>query len=288
MRVLDSVFIQAFLILIISIDLTMTIVTLALDMTRPSNEDEPAWIFVTTIIIVSLLLIEVLFRLFGLGARSFFSKWFNRWGQATSRTPPLSQSYRPPNLTTLPVPPALCHLLSASRKPSVLHLLQCHPYSPTAPPSSSVAARSLDLGVSVLSMALELVVFATFQHAQAILAANATTHLGGDSAAASDLALLRVLRPMARISRVLRFATRAFSQHKKMGTAARHIVGGNKRRFRQSGFDLDLVYVTEKVIGMSVPAIGGMSLYRNPIDEVARFFRTYHPNSFMLFNCTAE
>ena len=93
------------------------------------------------------------------------------------------------------------------------------------------------------------------------------------------------------------------------------VVGGNKRRFREQGFDLDLVYITDTVIGMSVPAVGGMSLYRNPIDEVARFFRTvrtafgrltpaphacsrrsarvprvpqYHENNFMLFNCTSE
>ena len=43
-----------------------------------------------------------------------------------------------------------------------------------------------------------------------------------------------------------------------------------------------------QVIGMSVPAVGGMSMYRNPIDEVARFFRTYHADAFMLFNCTSE
>ena len=40
---------------------------------------------------------------------------------------------------------------------------------------------------------------------------------------------------------------------------------------------------------MSVPAVGGMSLYRNPIDEVARFFQRYHAaDGFRLFNCTSE
>ena len=66
------------------------------------------------------------------------------------------------------------------------------------------------------------------------------------------------------------------------------MVGGNKRRFTERDFDLDLVYITDSVIGMSVPAVGGMSLYRNPIDEVARFFRTYHGENYMLFNCTSE
>ena len=39
---------------------------------------------------------------------------------------------------------------------------------------------------------------------------------------------------------------------------------------------------------MSVPAHGGMSLYRNPIEEVARFFRVRHADCFLIYNCTTE
>ena len=96
--------------------------------------------------------------------------------------------------------------------------------------------------------------------------------------------------------------------------AARHVVGGNKRRFNQDGFDLDLVYVNELLIGMSTPSVGGMAFYRNPVDEVARFFNTRcveaapsqlhaahpseaalalsslrrHPDGFVIYNCTSE
>jgi len=62
----------------------------------------------------------------------------------------------------------------------------------------------------------------------------------------------------------------------------------SKRRFQEDGFDLDLAYVTDTLIGMSVPAVGKTSLYRNPIDEVARFFRARHPNGYMIYNCTTE
>ena len=58
--------------------------------------------------------------------------------------------------------------------------------------------------------------------------------------------------------------------------AARHVTGENKKRFvdLENNFDLDLVYVTPKLIAMSVPATGTVALYRNPLPEVARFFET--------------
>ena len=237
MRILDSWQLQATLIFVILVDVLLAISQIVADVTNPDH-NEPVWLFSITLFIVFFLLFEVLLRLWGLGPKTFFSRWYN----------------------------------------------------------------TVDLLVSVLSMLLEIIVWVSMQEqlqrladASAAAAAAAagsgvggTTHLGGDSAAASEIAMLRVLRPTARIVRFLRVFTRVFSQQQRVNTTARHIVGGNKRRFQQSGFDLDLVYVTEQVIGMSVPAIGGMSMYRNPIDEVARFFRTYHADAFMLFNCTSE
>ena len=59
----------------------------------------------------------------------------------------------------------------------------------------------------------------------------------------------------------------------------RHVTGENKRRFvaLEHDLDLDLVYVTPRLISMSVPADQWlMRLYRNPLKEVVRFFETFH------------
>ena len=110
--------------------------------------------FATTMTIVILLLLEVCLRIFGLGCREFFSRWFN----------------------------------------------------------------TLDLAVSVISLALELVVFAAFEAAANADYGSGSDVSGGDAAAAGNFAALRVLRPAARILRVCRVSTRAVRQKDKLKT----------------------------------------------------------------------
>jgi hypothetical protein len=74
----------------------------------------------------------------------------------------------------------------------------------------------------------------------------------------------------------------------KFALRLRKIVGRSRRRFQQDGFDLDLTYITPSVIAMSLPAVGKEALYRNPIDDVARFFHAYHYNEFLIFNLCSE
>ena len=57
---------------------------------------------------------------------------------------------------------------------------------------------------------------------------------------------------------------------------ARHLVSQNKKRFTQDGFDLDLVYLTDEIICMGLPAEGKEAFYRNPIDVLVRFFESRH------------
>ena len=66
-------------------------------------------------------------------------------------------------------------------------------------------------------------------------------------------------------------------------------VSKKKHRFKFNGFDLDLSYVHGgKIIAMGWPSIGAEGLYRNHIDEVARFFDEHHPNQFKIYNLCAE
>jgi len=46
----------------------------------------------------------------------------------------------------------------------------------------------------------------------------------------------------------------------------RKIVSGPKNRMMEHGYNLDLTYITTRLIAMSFPADGFESLYRNPIE----------------------
>lgn len=43
-------------------------------------------------------------------------------------------------------------------------------------------------------------------------------------------------------------------------------VGGNKRRYQKDGYDLDLCYITNRIIAMSFPSSGIDGLFRNRIE----------------------
>mmetsp|Transcript_3226 Transcript_3226/g.5738 ORF Transcript_3226/g.5738 Transcript_3226/m.5738 type:complete len:452 (-) Transcript_3226:235-1590(-) len=61
----------------------------------------------------------------------------------------------------------------------------------------------------------------------------------------------------------------------------RSIVSKNKRRYRQNGFDLDLTYITDRVIAMAAPGESYEKLYRNNFGDVQRCSeRSYDENKF--------
>eukprot|EP01065_Artemidia_motanka_P046780 TRINITY_DN7173_c0_g1_i2.p1 TRINITY_DN7173_c0_g1~~TRINITY_DN7173_c0_g1_i2.p1 ORF type:complete len:682 (+),score=25.65 TRINITY_DN7173_c0_g1_i2:232-2277(+) len=71
------------------------------------------------------------------------------------------------------------------------------------------------------------------------------------------------------------------------------LVSKKKKRFVTSEFNLDLVYVSGKdgaktLIAMGYPASGSEALYRNSMDEVERFFTTYHLGAYKVYNLCSE
>ncbi|XP_076042441.1 phosphatidylinositol 3,4,5-trisphosphate 3-phosphatase TPTE2-like isoform X2 [Oratosquilla oratoria] len=97
---------------------------------------------------------------------------------------------------------------------------------------------------------------------------------------ASLIVVLRLIR-LVRITRIL-------WERQHLKTGARQFVSQNKRRFQQDGFDLDLTYVAPRVIAMSFPSSGSMSLYRNDIKEVARFLDRKHRGRYRVYNLCSE
>jgi phosphatidylinositol-3,4,5-trisphosphate 3-phosphatase and dual-specificity protein phosphatase PTEN len=48
----------------------------------------------------------------------------------------------------------------------------------------------------------------------------------------------------------------------------RKIVSGKRNRFKDDTYNLDITYVTKRVLGMSFPASGVETMYRNNINDV--------------------
>ncbi|TRY83173.1 hypothetical protein DNTS_020674 [Danionella cerebrum] len=111
----------------------------------------------------------------------------------------------------------------------------------------------------------------------------AFSDLSGASLIPRVVTFLRALRILILV-RIFRLA----SQKKELEKVTRRMVSENKRRYQKDGFDLDLTYVTERVIAMSFPSSGKQALYRNPIREVARFLDTKHPDHYKVFNLCSE
>eukprot|EP01119_Soliformovum_irregulare_P019278 TRINITY_DN6064_c0_g1_i6.p1 TRINITY_DN6064_c0_g1~~TRINITY_DN6064_c0_g1_i6.p1 ORF type:complete len:465 (-),score=131.04 TRINITY_DN6064_c0_g1_i6:798-2192(-) len=74
----------------------------------------------------------------------------------------------------------------------------------------------------------------------------------------------------------------------KRANVVRAQVSKKKKRYKADGFDLDLTYITERVIAMGCPSESLESIYRNPIGEVKKFFETYHPGHYKIFNLCSE
>ena len=55
-------------------------------------------------------------------------------------------------------------------------------------------------------------------------------------------------------------------------------------RFQDEDFNLDLAYISKRVIAMGFPAMGMRKLYRNPLNQVLDFFKKHHNNKVKVYN----
>jgi len=57
----------------------------------------------------------------------------------------------------------------------------------------------------------------------------------------------------------------------------REIFSVNKtNRFKNENYNLDLTYITTRIIAMALPGEGFKSIYKNHIQTVAQFFEEHH------------
>jgi phosphatidylinositol-3,4,5-trisphosphate 3-phosphatase/dual-specificity protein phosphatase PTEN len=68
----------------------------------------------------------------------------------------------------------------------------------------------------------------------------------------------------------------------------KRLVSKKKRRFENEKFDLDMAYVTKRVIAMGFPATGFEKMYRNSIEDITEFFHYYHNDNVKIYNLCLE
>ena len=74
----------------------------------------------------------------------------------------------------------------------------------------------------------------------------------------------------------------------KKANLFKRLVSKQKRRFQDSTFDLDMSYITEKVIAMGYPSTGMETLYRNSLADITKLFSMRHNNEVKVYNLCLE
>ncbi len=64
----------------------------------------------------------------------------------------------------------------------------------------------------------------------------------------------------------------------------KEIVSRNRLRYKDGDFNLDLSYITRRVIAMGYPGNGLFGLFRNHIDDVVTYFHKYHELKIKIYN----
>ena len=64
----------------------------------------------------------------------------------------------------------------------------------------------------------------------------------------------------------------------------RSIVSGKSNRYKDDNYDLDVTYITDRILAMAFPASGLETCYRNSLDNVAKFLDERHHGKYRVFN----
>ncbi|GMN42161.1 hypothetical protein TIFTF001_011376 [Ficus carica] len=68
----------------------------------------------------------------------------------------------------------------------------------------------------------------------------------------------------------------------------RNLVSRQRRRILADGFDLDMSYITERILAMSFPAQRMRAMYRNPLWQVKSVLDTRHYGHYKIYNLCIE
>ena len=68
----------------------------------------------------------------------------------------------------------------------------------------------------------------------------------------------------------------------------KRLVSKQKRRFQDTDFDLDMSYITDKVIAMGYPSTGMEKMYRNSLTDIKKFFHVRHNDQVKVYNLCLE
>ena len=77
------------------------------------------------------------------------------------------------------------------------------------------------------------------------------------------------------------------STKKAKANIFKRLVSKKKRRLQTEYYDLDMCYITERVIGMGFPAYGCERLYRNSLEDIRSYLDRYHKD-YKIYNLCIE
>ena len=77
-------------------------------------------------------------------------------------------------------------------------------------------------------------------------------------------------------------------KNKSSTSFLRSLVSQDKNRFCFDGFDLDLTYITPRIIAMGLPSTSYEALYRNNMNDVLNYFNERHKEYYKVYNLCEE